>query len=86
MKTEQNRNRKLSKKFNYQSTQSDSIYSRNGLNAYVYKFMQDLEIESIQRNMVENFLTLHMLMSFMLVMSCLKSKLMTVASEDDCIL
>ena len=41
--------------YNCQSTQLASIYSRNGLNAYVYKFMYDLEIKSIQADMVEYF-------------------------------
>jgi len=41
--------------YNCQSTQLASIYSRGGLNAYVYKFMYDLEIKSIQPDMVEYF-------------------------------
>ncbi len=41
--------------YNCQSTQLASIYSRNGLNAYVYKFMYDLVIKSIQTDMVEYF-------------------------------
>jgi len=68
--------RKLSKifsnnRYSCESTQLDSIYSRNGLNTYVCKFTYDLEIKSIQRNMVEYFL--HMLKICILMMSCLKS-------------